>query len=647
MSGLIGIWNLDGQPIDPWLVRMMTDAIAHRGPDGSGHWTDQSVALGHRMLYTTAESLRETQPLADETNTLCLALDGRVDNREEIKAALAARGVTLRTDTDAELVLKAYECWGGDCPKHILGDFAFVIWDGWNQRLFCARDPMGSKPFYYYMDAHVFLCASELQPILAHPAVERKCNDGMVGEYLANAIISQEETLYRAIFRLPPAHSLLVRSGRLWKERYWGIDPTKTVVYKTDREYADHFRELFQESVRCRLRSHGPVGSYLSGGLDSSSVVGMAQHVYRQGASADFGFETFSLIFPGWGCDESAYIHDVGQMWGVPSHTVRPPLQDRAYFADCAQQSQDFPGYPNGTMGNSLRVAARARGIRVLLTGGGGDEWLTGSLQHAADLLRKFRMRSMLHRIGSDSGLSRLLDLTHAALAFGLQPLMPPTWQRAIRRMRGRDGIPPWIDESFARRISLADRLAVAPPPLRFPTYAQMDICSTLSSGWWPHHSEIEERAASRFGIEERHPLTDRRIVEFALAIPETQRWRGTRTKFVLREAMRGLLPETVRERQTKAEFSSVFLQAFQTLDGLRFFEGLDIASIGWVKEQRVCSMYREAADPRADRSDSFPNSWPLWMIVGIELWLNHGVLAPQARLGYHTALRERPAHTC
>lgn len=160
MSGITGIYHLDGRPVDPALLRRMTDIIGHRGPDGAGYWLDGPVGLGHRMLHPTPESLRETQPLLDETGNLCLTLDGRVDNREELRTALEDKGTKLRTDTDAELVLQAYECWGEECPKKIIGDFVFVIWDGRMRQLFCARDPLGVKPFYYYTDGRTFLYGS-------------------------------------------------------------------------------------------------------------------------------------------------------------------------------------------------------------------------------------------------------------------------------------------------------------------------------------------------------------------------------------------------------------------------------------------------------------------------------------------------------
>lgn len=234
MSGIAAIYNLNGRPLERALLGRMTDVIAHRGPDGSGLFVDGAVGLSHQMLRTTPESLREEQPLADETGDLILTLDGRVDNRDELKAELNAKGLELRADTDAELVLRAYQAWGEECPQRIIGDFAFVIWDKRNQRFFCARDPMGIRPFYYYVDDRTFLCGSELRQILEHPTVRREPNEGMVGEYLSAVIVDTEETLYRGVFRLPGGHALLVQPGRVRKYRYWNVEPRESDIGPTN-----------------------------------------------------------------------------------------------------------------------------------------------------------------------------------------------------------------------------------------------------------------------------------------------------------------------------------------------------------------------------------------------------------------------------
>lgn len=616
MSGILALWNLNGEPIDPQLFRRLTDVAAHRGPDGAGLWIHGAVALGHRMLHTTRESLQEKQPVCDETGALCLTFDGRLDNRTELRSALEGKGLLFRTDTDAELILRAYTYWGENCPKHIIGDFAFAIWDGRNRRIFCARDHIGAKPFYYYADAHRFLCGSELRQLLEHPAVPREPNEGMVGEYLACSITSQEETLYRGIFRLPPAHTLTVSPDGFQKKQYWILDPAREILYGTDEAYAEHFSHLFREAVRCRLRSHGPIGAELSGGLDSSSVVGMAQSLFREGAAAGHGFETFSLAFPGLDCDESRYIEAVRRLWDVTSSSV-PPGNPHENSMQQIQQHMDFPDYPNYSMFDPLLIATRNRGMRVSLTGLGGDDWLGGGFPPYADLLCKGQWLPLLREIQQDVGDLGFCSIFKQMVA----PLLPRPIHHAYAWAFTRNGIPPWIDAGFARRIHLAERLRAKPGEQPFKSYVQQDRFLLYKSGEQVHSNEMAERAASRFGIESRHPFNDRRLMEFAIALPHEQRKRGAYMKFVLRLAMRNLLPETVRQRLTKAEFSHTFAQAFDLLGGERLFQNLAIDS--WVNSAHVRELHRQMARQYSQNDPGYKAlTWPLWMIVGIESWV-------------------------
>ena len=624
MSGIAGIYNLDGRPVDPALLTRMTDVIAHRGPDGVRHWIDGPVGLGHRMLHTTPESLQEKQPLVDDSGNLCLTLDGRIDNRNEIRAALEARGAELRNDTDAEVALRSYECWGEMCPQRIIGDFAFVIWDGRKRQLFCARDPLGIRPLYYYTDGHTFRFGSELRQLFEDSAVRREPNDGMIAEYLACALTNQEETLYRGVLRLPPAHFLLVKPGQLRKERYWDIDPSFSIRHKSDSEYAEHFLEIFTEAVRCRLRSHRPVGVHLSGGLDSSSVVGVAQSLYRDGVLADPGFEAFSLVFPGIACDETVYIRDVARMWGLKYNTVSPEQSDASRYAKQVRRYHDFPDTPNGAISDPLKALAREKELRVLLTGLGGDEWLTGSFYHYADLLRRFRILSLIRQVRFDSRVSSVIFPSFPVLRVGLWPLLPESARRVIKRVlrRNRNGVPLWINPQFARRNELTERLRQEGVGKQFTSFAQGNLYKMLTSGWQSHALEMEERSASWFGLEERHPLNDRRIVEFALALPEEQRWRRDQPKYLLRRALAGFLPETVRQRRTKADFSHLFAEALKALGGERLFDSLAIMSMGWVDGVWVRRMYQQMTQLYARGDEGYARHvWPLWMVFGIELW--------------------------
>lgn len=629
MSGIVGIWNLDGRLVEQAVLTRMSATLTHRGPDGEGLWVEGPVGMGHRMLHTTPESLQENQPIVDETGNLCLTLDGRVDNRDELKAALEAEGEKLRGDTDAELVLRAYQVWGEECPKRILGDFAFVIWDGKHRQLFCARDILGIKPFYYYIDGHTFLFASELRSLFEDPTVPREPNEGMIGEYLAMDVVSQEETLYRGVFRLPQAHVLVIQPGKVRKARYWDIDPAREIRHRSDDAYAEEFLDIFKEAVRCRLRSHRIVGADLSGGLDSSSIVCVAHSLYREGVVANPGLETFSLLFPGMACDESGYIQEVGRMWGITSNAVDAVDPDVSCFTEQVRRYYDIPFSPNGVMLDPVMALAQAKAVRVHLTGVGGDQWLTGSLGHHADFLRRFRIADLIRQSRFDSqvlsGLDEPTSPFFLVVRHGLWPLLPRLAKRAIKWaiLRERDGVPRWIDSQFARRIQLSERLRKKHTAgHRFPTVAQKELGLNLTSAWSSLGRESVERYGFWFGIEYRHPFLDRRVIEFAMALPEEQRWQRDQTKFVLRQAMRGLLPEAVRQRLTKADFSHLHPKAMHLQGGERLFDSLTIVLLGWVDRERVRQMYRHMAARFARGGEDYTTyMWPLWMIFGIDLW--------------------------
>jgi asparagine synthase (glutamine-hydrolysing) len=623
MSGIAGIYNLDGRPADAALLNSMTDIIAHRGPDEVGYWIDGPVGLGHRMLHTTPESLMEKQPLTDETGNLCLTLDGRVDNREELTLDLKVKGMRLRDDTDAELVLRAYQCWGEECPKRIIGDFAFVIWDRLSRQLFCARDFMGIRPFHYYTNGRTFLCGSELRQLFEDAAVPCEPNEGMIGEYLASVISNSEETLYRDIFRLPPAHFLLVQPGRLRKGRFWDIDPARAIRYRKDEEYAEHFLDIFKKTVRCRSRCNGRIGAELSGGLDSSSVVGVYQLLKRDGVVADSGFETFSMVYPGLPCDESNYIQDVVRKWNLDSNIICPDQPAPHFYADLVRCYREFPDYPNGAMSYSLWALAREKGFRVIFTGCGGDHWLVGSNYHYADLLRQFRIPSLIHQVRYNSGKTGMIFPVSPLLKLGLWPLIPRPARQVIKWLLRRNGTPAWIDKQFVRKIQLTERLRRKTVSLQFSSFAMEDLYyNSLMSGFDLHIFEILDRSISSFNIEQRHPFLDRRIVEYAFSLPEDQRRRKGKEKFILRRAMRTILPETIRQRLTEADFSHSFGNSLQAPDIKHLFSNLTIASMGWVDEDQVYAMYRQMEQLYIQGNEGYiKHIWPLWIIYGIELW--------------------------
>jgi asparagine synthase (glutamine-hydrolysing) len=628
MSAIAGILCLARPRADASVVERMTMALRHRGPDRGGLWSDGPIAMGHRMLETTPESLGETQPLTSADGHLCLTLDGRVDNRRELTRALAAAGVGIRDGSDAELVLQSYVAWGVECPTLILGDFAFAVWDKPRQRLFCARDPLGMKPLCYQSDARAFRWASELHALFEDPEVPRTPNEGMVAETLACEVTSKEETLWRGIRRLPPGHAMVIDAGGLRIVRYWQPDAAREIRYRSDEEYALHFLEILTEAVRCRLRSHRPVGAHLSGGMDSSSVVAVAQRVFRDGLASDLGFETFSLVYPGLRCDESAYIRAVAGDLGLKANLVEPTRRDHSYWIGQSRRYRDLTDFPNGGAGaGDLYAVARERGVRVMLTGIGGNQWIEGTTLHMADLLAGGRLGALVTQARAAMALIGYPSLASVLWGAAFLPLVPAGLRGPVGRLLGRRRPPPWIEAGFARATGLAERLRAGEPDPPFPTRAQRTIYREGTSGVEAHANELTERSAAEHGLEERHPLHDLRLVEFMLAVPEEQRWLGAETKRVLRHAMRDMLPETVRRREIQADFSDLFALALEGLGGERFFDDLAVADLGWVSAPEARVMWRRMAARRREGDLTYiRDAWPLWVIVAMELWYRGNV---------------------
>jgi asparagine synthase (glutamine-hydrolysing) len=619
MSGIVAVVNLDGRPVSPSKLDSMAASLAHRGHDGTRLHCRGSVGLGHLALHSTPESVTEIQPWSDEGGEIWILFDGRTDNRKELEKAVDGRGLELRNTSDVELVLRSYQVFGLDFAEKILGDFALVIWDGRERRLIGARDIVGENPFFYTRAGSTLYIASEIRALLTQPEISRDPNLGMVAEHLADRVATSGETLFQAIYSLPPAHLLIANANQEKLIRYWRPDPRRKIRYANDREYGDHFREVLQDAVKCRLRSVGRIAFDLSGGLDSSSVVSVVQDLQSAGAVNPRNFEYLSLVFPGEPCDESPWIEAVERRWNLQSNRIRPteigPHRCRRQVAFY----RDLPDYPNGAMSAELRTLARDRGCRVRITGLGGDEWLAGSPRHATDLIRKGRLILLARQLQADA---TVLDTTQAGLLWrSLVPLVPKPIRMARRRLRNLDPMPPWLGPVLREQVDLSGRGQPKADNSRFQSHAQASIAALLTNGFAAHRAEMEERAAAAAGLELREPFMDRRVIEFALALPEEQRWRGMLRKFVLRTAMAELLPPELLTRTDKAEFSCVAIDALLAADA-EIFMHPRCAQAGWVDPRRIASMYNEFKEmAQSHRTSTVPHLWPLWKILGIEIW--------------------------
>ncbi|NOT56798.1 MAG: hypothetical protein HOP18_19545, partial [Deltaproteobacteria bacterium] len=587
---------------------------------GIHHWINGTVGLGHCMLQTTPESLQERQPLANETGDLVLTFDGRVDNRDELRAALESKGARLRDDTDAELVLHAYECWGKDCFPRLLGPFALVMYDKREQHVVLARDALGDRTlFYHYVPYRHLLVASEEQAILAHPAVTRRVKESAIASFLAVDAPILDSSFFQGIEELAPAHVITVSTSAFSNRCYWQLNTSARIHYRSDQDYADHFLSVLMESVRCRLRSLSPPTVMMSGGMDSTSVAALAARELAKDRHQP-PLRTLSWVFDTLTkCDER---------WYIEMMTVR--YQTRAIFfpGDNEWPLRDvdtWPVCPNTPLQNAYRWlkerlyrTAQALGHRVVLTGLFSDEAYTGDEQWLADYWREKRLgkacretalhfyRQGVHDSVRDPGLRCLAALILARVPF---------FQRLRQRRSAQ--YPPWLTP-YARQ-HLPPPVEVLGDPRRRHQYLQ-SMGPTASQ-----NATQEIYYASRCGIELWHPYRDRRLLEFMLAIPAYQLF-SHRSKHVLRTAMKGFVPEPIREREHSTSLLPLFVHGILEREGKKVREIVYARDALWpryVKAEWVKKVLTEDLPCGVDG----PASVLPWQCLSLELWMQQGTL--------------------
>jgi asparagine synthase (glutamine-hydrolysing) len=524
----------------------MLAALDHRGRDGSRLLLWPSAVLGHQHFWTTPEEVGEVQPLSDAAARIDVVLDGRLDNRSELFAAL---GEADRSLSDAALALRAYTAWGESCVERFLGPFAVAFWDGAKERLVAARDAMGSRTLYYRLTPKLAILASEEAALLAHPAVGSRLNEEVLAEFFAVSAASDGGTFFAEVSELLPGRMLLATTDAAQVRRFWQPDPGRRIEYRSDGEYAEEFRSLLEESVRCRLRTVGPPGVMMSGGMDSPAIAALAAvEMARKGRQP---LMTFSWVF-----DELAECDE--RRWIAPM--VRRFALDATYLnGDRAWPLRDLERWPidsSRPWANAYRLlmqkvyrAAAGRGCRTVLNGAfsdslytGMEEWLTDLVRdgHLADVARETLqvVRSGRTALLADAGIRRFV---RRAL-LGLTPDFEPELERL-----------PWLTAHARRLLRGRGTTDSAAFLARRPEQYEALFGSALAL------NAPEAHHANACGVEVRDPYLDRRLVEFMLAIPAHQLYGRGRTKYVHRNALSGLLPPEVTDRSELTGLTPLF----------------------------------------------------------------------------------------
>ena len=547
----------------------MLDALAGGGVAHSA-WPQGGIGLGCRETATGEPAL-----VADRAAGLTLVADARLDDRDALCDALGLPVAERRGVADAQLILRAWSRWGRDCPRHLLGDYAFALWDARRNLLFCARDHAGARPFYYALPKDGVVFASAVEPILGAPDVEDALDEAVVATHLASRHCSDTRTFFAAVRKLPPGHALCVEwapsasgAGRRKTSlaRHWQPELAPTAGLATDDECAEQFRHLLAQAVRDRLRGCDPgaIGTHLSGGLDSSSIAVVAARELRsQGHSPPLAFSWLPQLgdAPPKAEYEREYalIDAVCAQEGIEVIHGAPSAAD---ILDVLGADGALPGVQAHVNEEIVQRHAVARGVRVLLSGWGGDECVSfnGRGHWQALLLRGRWLRLAAECRAQDA--TALRFLAHVVLPLLHSALVPALAGRRDWPNRKRWLIAP----SFARRVK----------PLAAPAWREVGVRRTqlrlLQAGHLVDRIEGWAASGARRGIEYRYPLLDRRLLEFALGLPPNSFRRGRWGRWLFRHGCRTLLPPEILWNRLKADparsepTQDAFVEAFPAI---------------------------------------------------------------------------------
>lgn len=609
MSGIVAIHDRSGAPLEPEALDRAMGRLAHRGPDGSDTVRLGHVALGHRHFWTLPEEVGERQPLALPDTPFTIVFDGRLDNREELLRGLDLGGEEGRRLSDAALALRAFARWGEGCLPRFLGEFALAVHDARSGDLFCARDPLGDRTLFLSRRGTRTLVASEPWAITAAGRPGENLDEIAAAHHFAFEIPADGRTLFADVRELLPGRYLVIGTSGERTVRYWEPDLSRRLRGRSDEEYAEAFRALLAESVRCRLRASTPVGVLMSGGLDSGSVACLAA-AERPGER----LTTLSYVFDELTeCDERSYIAEIEKMWGIRS--IQIPCDGlwplRGWPAAWPRVANEPEGNPYRLLKEAAYGRAREEGLRVLLMGAAGDALYRRGSEWLPDLVAEGRF----------GDLGREVEYAVAWAGVGGFLRSVPA-RRLARRLVDRLPGGQWLRRPWSPPEWLTSRAA---DHLRQAKEARRDVGSPLNEDLiglhaaWSASAEIPN--AGRHALALRDPYRDRRLVELTLALPANQLYRLGRYKLVLRNAMRGVLPEAIRARSGPTSLGPLFDRGLER-ESRRLRAVFETPDGRWRSFIRAGWMAGRWSRPVAIGGDG-PEAVLPWQCAAFEAWIS------------------------
>jgi len=575
VCGIAGVVRAQGQAVDPDRLRIAAERLAHRGPDDLGYlgWDGSSdptsgrepdvllgsrVGLAHRRLAILDLSAAAWQPMSSPDRRFHLVFNGEIYNYRELRSTLAAAGWRFVSTGDTEVLLAAWATWGRSALARLVGMFAFAVLDVHERRLVLARDFFGIKPLYYHASAHGLAFASEIRAVLDVAALPARANQQSLYDYLRFGLTDhQPETMFAGVRQLPAAHVLSIDVDRpqgAEPDRFWDLDLDARSDLSPDAA-AERLRGMFLDSVRLHLRSDVPVGTALSGGIDSSSIVMAMRHL--EGPALDLHSVSFLPGDPE--IDETRWVEAVALASGARLHRTRPDPAELVHDLERLIDIQEEP-FGSTSIYAQHRVFRLARevGIRVMLDGQGADELFAGYRTYLSvrltALVRQGRLRAATRLVRSARGLPGVTtqDLLRSA---GYHAL-PPALHRLARALAGRELDPRWLAEEWLDRAGVV-RASPIPRARRRDALREM-LARTLTMSSLPMLLRYEDRNSMAYSIESRVPFLTPALAEFVLSLPEEYLIDGDGTsKAILRRAMRGLVPDVVLDRRDKIGFAT------------------------------------------------------------------------------------------
>ena len=546
MSVQFGRWNLDGRPVDAGYLEKAKAAIAPYGPDDEGSYKNHNVAIVYRAFHTTKESRQERQPHFTMSGAV-ITWDGRLDNRSELIGILGDH--VTQDSTDVSIVGAAYDKWGTNCFAKLIGDWALSIWQPAQRSLVLAKDSIGTRPLYYSFDQEQVTWSTVLDPLVLFAGRTFQLNEEYIAGWLS-FFPATHLTPYVGIHSVPPSSFVLLRSGSRTASQYWDFNPRKRIEYRTDAEYEEHFRCVFREAVRRRLRSDSPVLAELSGGMDSSSIVCMADTIFALGDAETPRLDTVSYYIdsePNW--NERPYFRKVEEKRGRTGCHIDVDSSKESHF--------EFQNVSFGSTPSSIRRPSEAtrqfeacmssQGNRVVLSGIGGDETMGGvptPIPELENLLARARLRVFAHQL-KVWALNKRKPWLHL-LAETARGFFPPALVGVPKHRRPA----PWLNSAFVKRNRAALQGYEQGLRLFGPLPSFQENLSTLGA---------LRRQLACFALpfdpcyEKRYPYLDRNLLEFIYAIPREQLVRPGHRRSLMRRALVGIVPDELLQRKRKA----------------------------------------------------------------------------------------------